>query len=111
MLDVLAENYVQAAHAKGLPAERVIWWHVLRPSITPVLTSISTGFGILLGSAAIVDQVFALGGSGQQLLASVKSGDLMLIMGTALITVVLVSLVNLITDLCQALIDPRVRVN
>ncbi len=110
VLDVLGEDYVQTAHAKGLSPERVFWRHVLRPSITPVLTSISTGFGILLGSAAIVDQVFALGGIGQQLLTGVKSGDLMLIMGTVLITVILISLVNLITDIGQALIDPRVHV-
>lgn len=111
VLDVLGEDYIQTAHAKGLPEERVIWLHVLRPSITPVLTSVSTGFGILLGSAAIVDQVFALGGIGQQLLASVKSGDLMLIMGTTVIAVILISLVNLITDIVQAMIDPRVRIS
>lgn len=110
-LDVLGEDYIQTANAKGLPDERVIWLHVLRPSITPVLTSISTGFGMLLGSAAIVDQVFALGGIGQQLLASVKSGDVMLVMGTTLITVILIALVNLITDIVQAMIDPRVRIS
>jgi peptide/nickel transport system permease protein len=108
VLDVLGEDYIRTARAKGLPEERVIWRHALRPAVTPVLASISTGFGILLGSAAIVDQVFALGGIGQQLLTAVRSGDLMLIMGTALVTVILISLVNLITDLCQALIDPRV---
>jgi ABC-type dipeptide/oligopeptide/nickel transport system permease component len=88
----------------------VFWLHVLKASITPVLTSISTGFGILLGSAAIIDQVFALGGIGQVLLVNVKSGDLMLIMGTVLCTVILISLVNLLTDIVQSLIDPRVRV-
>jgi peptide/nickel transport system permease protein len=111
VLDVLDEDYVQAAHAKGLSEERILWLHILRPSLTPVLTSISTGFGILLGSAAIVDQIFALGGIGQQLLSGVRNGDLMLIMGTSLITVILVSLVNLITDIGQALIDPRVRIS
>lgn len=111
VLDVLGEDYVRTAYAKGLTGERVIGWHVLRPAITPVLMSISTGFGILLGSAAIVDQVFALGGIGQVLLTSVKEGDLMLIMGTVLATVVVISLVNLICDICHALIDPRVHVN
>lgn len=111
VLDVIGEDYVQTARAKGLSPERVFWAHIARPSIMPVLTSISTGFGILLGSAAIVDQVFALGGIGQQLLAAVKDGDLMLIMGTTLITVILISLVNLITDIGQALIDPRVRIS
>lgn len=111
VLDVIGEDYVRTAHAKGVSGERVFWLHVLRPSITPVLTSISAGFGILLGSAAIVDQVFAFGGIGQQLLTGVRSGDLMLIMGTTLVTVILISLVNLITDIGQALIDPRVRIS
>lgn len=108
--DVLGEDYVQMAYAKGLSEEQVFWRHVMRASVTPVLASVSTGFGILLGSAAIIDQVFAMGGIGQQLLVSVKSGDLMLIMGTVICTVILVSLANLLTDIVQSLIDPRVRV-
>jgi peptide/nickel transport system permease protein len=108
--DVLGEDYIQTAYAKGISEQRVFWLHVLRASITPVLTSISTGFGILLGSAAIVDQVFAMGGIGQILLVNVKSGDLMLILGTVLLTVILISLVNLLTDIVQSLVDPRVRI-
>ncbi|HEY3904894.1 MAG TPA: ABC transporter permease [Streptosporangiaceae bacterium] len=108
--EVLGEDYIQTAYSKGLSQERVYWVHVLRASITPVLSSIGSGFGILLGSAAIIDQVFALGGIGQQLLVSVKSGDLMLIMGAVLCTVILISVVNLLTDIVQSLLDPRVRV-
>jgi peptide/nickel transport system permease protein len=108
--EVLGEDYIQTAYSKGLSQERVYWVHVLRASITPVLSSIGSGFGILLGSAAIIDQVFALGGIGQQLLVSVKSGDVMLIMGAVLCTVILISVVNLLTDIAQSLVDPRVRV-
>lgn len=111
VLDVLGEDYIRTAYSKGLPTARVLRRHVLRPAITPVIMSISTGFGILLGSAAIVDQVFALGGIGQVLLQSVKVGDLMLIMGTVLVTVIVISLVNVIIDICHAMIDPRVRIN
>jgi peptide/nickel transport system permease protein len=110
VLDVLGEDYIRTAHAKGLAGQRVFWLHALRPAIAPVIASISTGFGILLGSAAIVDQVFALGGIGQALLTAVKAGDLMIIMGTALTTVILISLVNLLTDICLAVLDPRVHV-
>jgi len=110
VLDVLGEDYIRTAQAKGLASNQVFWHHVLRAAIFPVIASISTGFGILLGSAAIVDQVFALGGIGQALLTAVKAGDLMVIMGTALITVILISLVNLLTDICQAVLDPRVHV-
>jgi peptide/nickel transport system permease protein len=110
VLDTLGEEYIRVAYAKGITGTGVLLRHVLRPAIVPVIVNISTGFGILLGSAAIVDQVFAMGGIGQVLLTSVKNGDLMLIMGAMLMTVILVSLVTLAVDICQALLDPRVRV-
>jgi peptide/nickel transport system permease protein len=107
-LEVLGEDYIQTARAKGLSRRRVFWCHVLRPSLVPVIPSIGVGLGTLLGSAAIVDQTFALGGVGQALLIAAKDDDLMVIMGTVLITVVLISLVNLIVDICQSVLDPRV---
>lgn len=109
ILDASGEEYVRTAHAKGVAAGRVLWLHEMRPAIIPALASIGAGFGILLSSAAIVDQVFALGGIGQDLLASVKDGDLMVIMGTVLLAVILISLVNLAVDICVAILDPRTR--
>ena len=110
VLDALGEDYIRTARAKGLASRRVFWCHVLRPAILPVIASVGAGFGVLLGSAAIVDQVFALGGIGQALLTAVKEGDLMVVMGVVLVTVILISLVNLIADICQAVLDPRVRI-
>lgn len=81
---------------------------MLRPAIIPVVASVGVGFGVLLGSAAIAGQVLALGGIGQQLLTAVKAGDLMVIMGAVLVTVILISLVNLIAGICQAMLDLRV---
>ena len=107
-LEVLGEDYIRTAHAKGVPARRVFWRHVLPPSIISLIPSVSVGLGTLLGSAAIVDQTFALDGVGQALLTAVKDDDLMVIMGTVLLTVILVSLINLIADICQAVLDPRV---
>ncbi len=78
--------------------------------MVPVAASVGAGFGVLLGAAAIIDQVFALGGLGQVLLAAVKMGDLMVVMGITLLTVILISVVSLIADLCQAMLDPRVAV-
>jgi peptide/nickel transport system permease protein len=110
VLDVLGEDYIRAARARGIAGRRVLWLHVLRPAISPVLASLSIGFSTLLGSAAIVDYVFALNGIGQELLTAVGEGDMMLVLGTTIITVILVSLANLIVDVCQALIDPRVSI-
>jgi peptide/nickel transport system permease protein len=110
ILEVLGEDYVRTAHAKGLAQRRVFWVHVLRAAVLPVVSSISIGFGAILGAAAIVDQVFALGGLGQAFLVAAKTGDLMVIMGATIAVVILVAVVNLITDVCYALLDPQVRV-
>ncbi len=109
ILDALSEDYIRTARAKGLPERHIFWRHVLRPASIPVIASVSAGFGVLLGSAVIIDQVFALGGIGQALLTAVKAGDLMVTMGTVLVTVILISVVNLIADIGQAILDPRVR--
>jgi peptide/nickel transport system permease protein len=110
ILDALGEDYIRTARAKGLASGRVFWSHVLRPAILPVVASVGAGFGVLLGSAAIIDQVFALGGIGQALLTAVRQGDLMVVMGAVLVTVILISLVNLIADICQAGLDPRITI-
>jgi peptide/nickel transport system permease protein len=110
ILEVLGEDYVRTARAKGLARRRVFWVHVLRAAVLPVVTSISIGFGAILGAAAIVDQVFALGGLGQAFLVAAKTGDLMVIMGATIAVVILVAVVNLITDVCYALLNPQVRV-
>jgi peptide/nickel transport system permease protein len=110
ILDVLAEDYVRTARAKGLTERHIFWRHVLRPASIPVIASAGAGFGVLLGYAAIVDWVFALGGVGQALLTAVMQGDVMVIMGVVLVTAVLISLVNLIADICLAMLDPRVHV-
>jgi peptide/nickel transport system permease protein len=109
VLDVLGEDYIRAANARGLDGTRVLLLHVMRPAMSPVIASLSIGISTLLGSAAIVDYVFALGGVGQELLSAVGEGDIMLVLGTTIITVILVSLLNLIIDICHALLDPRVR--
>ncbi len=111
VLEVRGEDYIQTAYAKGLSTRRVFWYHVLRASIVPLIPSVSVGVSTLLGSAAIVDQTFTLGGVGQALLLAVKDDDLMVIMGTVLITVILISLINLIADICQAVLDPRVHLS
>lgn len=108
VIDVLGEDYIRTARAKGLSERRIFWIHVLKPSLIAVIPSVGVGIGSLLGAAAIVDQTFALDGIGQALLTAVKDDDLMVIMGTVLVTVILISLINLAVDVCQAVLDPRV---
>jgi peptide/nickel transport system permease protein len=110
ILDVLGEDYIRTARAKGLAARRILWFHALRAAVLPVVSSIGVGFGAILGAAAVIDEVFALGGIGQAFLVATKTGDLLVITATVLATVILVALVNLIADVCYALLNPRVRV-
>jgi peptide/nickel transport system permease protein len=110
ILEVLGEDYIRTARAKGLAARRVLWLHALRAAILPVVSSVGVGFGAILGGAAVIDEVFALGGIGQAFLVATKTGDLLVVTATVLATVLLVAVVNLIADVCFALLDPRVRV-
>ena len=107
--EVLGEDYVRTARAKGLDERRVLMWHVLRAAILPVVSGVAAGFGTVLGAAAIVDQVFGLDGIGQAFLGAVRSGDLPVVLGTVLAALVLVAAVNLITDIGYALLYPQVR--
>jgi len=109
VLEVLSEDYIRTARAKGLSRRRVLWCHVLRPSAVPLVHSVSVGFGTLLGSTVIIDQTFALGGVGQTFLLAAQADDLMIVMGTVLITVIIISVASLIADACQAALDPRVQ--
>jgi peptide/nickel transport system permease protein len=109
ILEVLGEDYVRTARGKGLAERRIVWFHVLRAAILPVVSSVGAGFGVILGAAAIVDQVFALGGLGQAFLVAAKAGDLMVVMGVTIATVILIAVVNLLTDVCYALLNPQVR--
>ena len=109
ILEVLGEDYVRTARGKGLAERRIVWFHVLRAAILPVVSSVGVGFAVILGAAAVVDQVFALGGLGQAFLVAAKAGDLMVIMGVTIATVILIAIVNLITDVCYALLNPQIR--
>ncbi|HEY6481097.1 MAG TPA: ABC transporter permease [Streptosporangiaceae bacterium] len=110
ILEVLGEDYIRTARAKGLAARRILWFHALRAAVLPVVSSVGVGFGAILGGAAVIDEVFALGGIGQAFLVATKAGDMLVVTATVLATVILVALVNLIADLCYALLDPQVRI-
>jgi peptide/nickel transport system permease protein len=110
ILEVLGEDYIRTARAKGLAARRILWFHALRAAVLPVVSSVGVGFGAILGGAAVIDEVFALGGIWQAFLVATKAGDMLVVTATVLATVILVALVNLIADVCFALLDPQVRI-
>lgn len=109
VLEVLSQDYVLTARAKGLPESRVILKHVLRNAAMPVVTIIGLQMGALLSGAIITEAVFAWPGIGSLLIAAIQSRDYPLVQGCVLIISVSYVFINLMTDLSYALIDPRVR--
>lgn len=109
MLEVLREDFVRTAYAKGLRRPRVIIRHVLRNALLPVISVIGLRFGMLLGGAVLTESIFAWPGLGQLTITAISQRDLPLIQGIALTFAIIFALVNLAVDLIYAAVDPRVR--
>jgi peptide/nickel transport system permease protein len=111
MLDVLGEDYIRTARAKGLPESRVVYKHALRSALTPVVTQFGIDFGTLLGGVIIVENIFGLPGLGQQAVQSVLQQDLPVVIGTILVAAAFIVVANIIVDIVYGILDPRVRVH
>ena len=109
MLEVLYQDYIRTARAKGLSAWRVHLWHALRNAMIPTLTIIGISFGNLLSGAVLTETVFAWPGLGRYATTSAVSLDFPAVVGVTLVAAVIYTLVNLIVDLIYARLDPRVR--
>jgi peptide/nickel transport system permease protein len=108
MLEVLAEDYIRTARAKGLSERKVIGWHALRNVLIPVVTILGSDLGLLLGGAVITERVFSMQGLGSLLLGAVFNIDLPLLVGVVLFAAFAVILANFVVDVVYSLIDPRV---
>lgn len=109
LLDVLREDYVRTAWAKGLPERVVVVRHALRNAFIPVLTVISLQFGYLLGGAVITESIFAWPGVGRWLLLAVYARDFPAIQGGVLLVATTFVLINLVADMMYAWLDPRIK--
>ena len=109
MVDVLRQDYVRTARAKGLPPARVDLGHALRNALLPVVTVVGLQFGSLLGGAVLTETVFAWPGIGRMLVDAIRSRDLPLVQGTVLFVATGFILVNLLVDLSYAALNPRIR--
>jgi peptide/nickel transport system permease protein len=110
MVETLAEDYIRTARAKGAREGRVIFRHALRNAVLPVLTMLGLQSSALLGGSIVVETVFAWPGLGQLSFEAIKSRDLPVLLAVLLFSGVLVVLGNLLVDVAQARLDPRVRV-
>jgi peptide/nickel transport system permease protein len=111
MVEILREDFVRTAYAKGLPRSRVMIRHALRNALLPVISVIGLRFGIMLGGAVLTESIFGWPGLGQLTIAAISQRDLPLIQGVVLTYALMFALVNLIVDLSYAVIDPRVRLS
>jgi peptide/nickel transport system permease protein len=109
LLDVMSEDYIRTARAKGLPERRVIVRHGMRSAITPIVTVAGLDIGILLGGAILTESVFNIPGIGRLAYDSILNGDLPMIQGTVLFGAFFIVIANLVVDVAYAFIDPRVR--
>ena len=109
LLEVMGEDYIRTARAKGVFERRVIVRHGLRAALTPVVTIIGLDIGILLGGAVLTETVFNIPGIGRFAYDSIVNSDLPAIQGTVLFGAVFIVVANLIVDILYAFLDPRVR--
>jgi peptide/nickel transport system permease protein len=110
VLEVLGDDYVRTARAKGLPERVVVVKHALRAGLTPIVTAAGLDLAYLLGGAIISENIFSLPGLGALAVSSITDSDLPLITGITLLTATIIIVANLVVDLLYAVIDPRVRI-
>lgn len=107
--DILGEDYIRTARAKGLSERAVVWKHGLRNALGPLVTLIGLDLGVLLGGAVVVEAIFAWPGLGREVLQAVLEVDLPLILGTVLVAAIAIAVANLLVDLLLLWLDPRLR--
>ena len=109
MLEVIGQDYIRTAKAKGQTPSIIIRKHALRNALIPIITVIGVNFGMIIAGAVIVETVFAMPGFGTYLIEGVKKGDVPVVMGCIIFAAVSICLINLLVDMGYAFIDPRVK--
>jgi peptide/nickel transport system permease protein len=109
MIDVMHEDFIRTARAKGVSERKVVWKHGVRVAITPIVSMLGVDVGLLLGGAIITESVFNLPGLGQYAVDSAFNGDIPSIMGVTIVGALFIVTANLVVDIAYAYLDPRVR--
>jgi peptide/nickel transport system permease protein len=110
LLEVLDQDYVKAARARGVRRAALVYKHALANALIPVVTVIGLQFGTLLGGAVLTETVFAIPGMGRLSVSAILNRDYSVVQGTILVGVFAVVMVNLLVDLLYAFLNPRIRV-
>jgi peptide/nickel transport system permease protein len=109
LLEVMRQDYIRTARAKGLREPGVVWNHALKNSLIPLITVAGVQVGYLLGGVVVTEEVFTLPGVGRLILWGVFQRDYPVVQGTVLFVSLLFMLSNLVVDLIYAYVDPRIR--
>jgi peptide/nickel transport system permease protein len=109
LIDVMGEDYIRTARAKGLPENRVVFKHGLRSAMTPLVTVLGLDVAILLGGAVLVETVFDIPGIGRLNYDAITHSDFPIVQGTVLLAALFIVVANIVVDILYAYLDPRVR--
>ncbi|MAY48218.1 MAG: peptide ABC transporter [Rhodobacteraceae bacterium] len=109
LIDVLGEDFVRTARAKGLSRRQALWRHALRNALIPVLTIIGMQFSFLVAGTIIIEQVFYLPGLGRLIFQSITARDLIVVESVVMLVVMAVIVINFLVDMAYAAVDPRLR--
>ena len=109
MLDVLGQDYIRTARAKGVPSMKILFGHALKNSLIPVITYVGPMLAYIVTGSLVIEQVFAVPGIGRAFVSSITGRDYPLIMGTTIVLAMLIVVMNLVSDILYKLADPRIQ--
>jgi peptide/nickel transport system permease protein len=109
LIEVMEEDYIRTARAKGLPERRVVLKHGLRSAVTPIVTLVGIDLGVLLGGAILTETVFNIPGLGREAFSAIDNGDLPIVQGAVIFSAAAIIILNIVVDVMYAFLDPRVR--
>ncbi|MDO4284145.1 MAG: ABC transporter permease [Eubacteriales bacterium] len=111
MLEVVSQDYIRTARAKGLPEHRVVYRHALRNALIPVVTMLGGAIGGLIGGTVVIENLFNIPGVGSLMMTAITNKDYMVVQNVTFVIAVAVVVCNLLVDILYGYIDPRIRVN
>ena len=111
MLDVLGQDYIRTARAKGVAPAKIIFGHALKNSLIPVITYFGPMLAYIVTGSLVVEQIFAVPGIGRAFVSSITGRDYPLIMGTTIVLAILIVVMNLVSDILYTIVDPRIKLD
>ena len=109
MLEVIRQDYISTARAKGVDERTVTYQHMLRNALIPIITAVGLQFGSLLGGAMLTETVFSWPGLGRLMVENIKSKDIPMVLGCVVFLATMFTIVNLVVDIIYAFVDPRIK--